>query len=275
MEQTCARAVELGLPAIAFTEHLDLTPWSLDPQEELPVGHFMEGHRDASGRVTAPPFDPTGYLEAIERCRELFPSLRICTGLEVSEPHRHADVINRVLSAGGFDRILGSVHLLPERDGFREPAQLFDRYPRGEALRRFDRYPRADVLRRYLAEIVTMVNQSDTFSVLAHIDYPLRHWNQMLGHLPRHDIAEFEEEFREALRAAADTGRILEINTRIPLEATILRWWHDEGGSAVTFGSDAHEPNHLARNFDSAAELAKSHGFRPAQDPLDPWPRAS
>jgi histidinol-phosphatase (PHP family) len=28
MEQTCARAVAIGLPAIAFTEHADYTPWT-------------------------------------------------------------------------------------------------------------------------------------------------------------------------------------------------------------------------------------------------------
>jgi histidinol-phosphatase (PHP family) len=27
MERTCARAVELGLPAVAFTEHVDHVSW--------------------------------------------------------------------------------------------------------------------------------------------------------------------------------------------------------------------------------------------------------
>jgi len=30
MEGSCARALELGLPAIAFTEHLDHTVWRID-----------------------------------------------------------------------------------------------------------------------------------------------------------------------------------------------------------------------------------------------------
>jgi histidinol-phosphatase (PHP family) len=30
MEQSCARAIEIGLPAIAFTEHLDHTVWRID-----------------------------------------------------------------------------------------------------------------------------------------------------------------------------------------------------------------------------------------------------
>ena len=32
MEAACARAVELGLPSVAFTEHLDLTPWFVPPE---------------------------------------------------------------------------------------------------------------------------------------------------------------------------------------------------------------------------------------------------
>lgn len=30
MERSCARAAALGLPAIAFTEHLDHTVWRVD-----------------------------------------------------------------------------------------------------------------------------------------------------------------------------------------------------------------------------------------------------
>ena len=30
MEQTCRRAVALGLPAVAFTEHVDFTEWGSD-----------------------------------------------------------------------------------------------------------------------------------------------------------------------------------------------------------------------------------------------------
>ena len=33
MERTCARAVRIGLPAIAFTEHADYTPWVFPPVE--------------------------------------------------------------------------------------------------------------------------------------------------------------------------------------------------------------------------------------------------
>ena len=35
MDSMCRRAVQIGLPALAFTEHLDVTGWPIEP-EDLP-----------------------------------------------------------------------------------------------------------------------------------------------------------------------------------------------------------------------------------------------
>jgi histidinol-phosphatase (PHP family) len=64
---------------------------------------------------------------------------------------------------------------------------------------------------------------------------------------------------------------VWEISTVLPLQTVILRWWREEGGSAVTFGSDAHVPAELARNFVEAAAIAEAVGFRRTQDPFEPW----
>src|SRR5207302_5602935 len=55
MEATCRKAVELGLPAIAFTDHCDFVHAFADQQ----------------------PLDLAGYLESVELCRSLFPQLRV------------------------------------------------------------------------------------------------------------------------------------------------------------------------------------------------------
>src|SRR6478672_13755272 len=46
MERTCLRAVELGLPSVAFTEHADLTPWTLPAGAQVPEGweHLVSGN---------------------------------------------------------------------------------------------------------------------------------------------------------------------------------------------------------------------------------------
>jgi histidinol-phosphatase (PHP family) len=80
-------------------------------------------------------------------------------------------------------------------------------------------------------------------------------------------------EGRWASGAIAQPGRALEINTRLPLHATILTWWHEEGGDAVTFGSDAHLPSFVAHGFADAAQMAEAHGFRSGENPYDLWGR--
>lgn len=62
MERTCARAVAIGLPAVVFTEHLDLEPlWRVDAGD---IGEHAQRHVDETGRVRLPPFDVDGYLAA-------------------------------------------------------------------------------------------------------------------------------------------------------------------------------------------------------------------
>lgn len=94
---------------------------------------------------------------------------------------------------------------LPDGDGFAEPPGLFAHRPA------------ADVVRDYLAEIPRLVGASAAFSVLAHIDYPIRYWPEREA--GPFDPADFEEKFRHGLRATAESGRALEINTRIPLRS--------------------------------------------------------
>jgi histidinol-phosphatase (PHP family) len=258
MEQSCVRAVELGLPAIAFTEHLDHTAWRIASEGPYVSAH-LTALADAGGILTPPAFDAAGYLEAIDRCRERFPQVRILSGLELGEPHRHADQISRVLAEGRFDRLLGSLHTLPDQGTFAEP---WDLYPHRDPY---------EVVRSYLTDVAAMVSADSTFSVLAHIDYPVRSWPaEDAGPF---DPAAFEEEFRYALRATARSGRALEVNTRLPLHATVLTWWHEEGGDAITFGSDAHLPAFVGHGFREAAQTAEAHGFRPGRNPYDLWSR--
>ncbi|MEV4351136.1 PHP domain-containing protein [Actinoplanes sp. NPDC049596] len=254
MEGSCERAVALGLPGIAFTEHFDHTVWWADLQGPYGSEYFTT-FCDADGMVRPPPFDAAGYLAAVERCRERFPELRIFTGLEMGEPHRHVAAFGEVLATGRFDRVLGSSHVVTDGDRFAEPWGVFEH-----------RDP-AEVMREYLAGVADMVATSLPFSVVAHIDYPVRFWPG------RFDPAEFEDEFRHALRETARSGRALEINTRLPLHATILGWWRDAGGDAVSFGSDAHLPDAVAHGFADAAAMAEAYGFRPGPHPADLWPR--
>jgi histidinol-phosphatase (PHP family) len=120
----------------------------------------------------------------------------------------------------------------------------------------------------YLEEVPRVVAGSDAFEVFTHIDYPVRHWpTDQRGPFQPH---RFEEGFRFAMRAIASSGRALEMNTR-RLWPWIPQWWKEEGGRAVSFGSDAHVPQAVAAGFPEAQQMLEQLGFRPGPKPEHLW----
>jgi histidinol-phosphatase (PHP family) len=257
MAASCARAVELGLPSIAFTEHADFTDWAIDPDIKARMRPRNAARVGPDHRFRPPPLAVAAYLACVQHCRELYPGLRILSGTELGEPHWHAEAVQAVLAAGTFDRVLGSVHSL-DAGGVRPVDFLFDRAEP------------ASLIRAYLGEVLRLVDSAAPFEVLAHIDYPVRHWPARAG---RFDPVVFEDEYRTVLAALAGSGRTLELNARVPVPAVIVRWWHEAGGDAVVFGSDAHRPEAVARRFTELAAIAEAAGFRPGRHPHDFWRR--
>lgn len=257
MEATCAEAVRIGLPSVAFTEHADFSWSEFDAVENVPV----QWRPYLDGTTLKPPaIDLEEYHATVERCRERFPELRILTGVELSEPHWHPDAVADLLGRGGFQRVLASMHALSERH-----EEYLDSSP---GMRRAeDPLP---LVRKYLREARRLVEEFDDFEVLTHVDYPLRY--QREGQKPI-DVGELEHEYRELLRALARAGKVMEFNTRIPLDRRVIGWWREEGGGAVSFASDAHKPDAVANGFKEAAAVARAAGFRPDDDPFGFWVR--
>ena len=257
MRQACARAIELGLAAVTFTDHADLTTLVVSDNAAAFIKSI--GGTVTRGVYRPPPLDVAGYLSCVAQCRDEFPGLAISAGVELGDPHLHPEAA-AALAGRGFELIVGSVHSLRRAAGFADAA---DRYAD---------LPDAEVVREYLAEVTTMIETSEYFDVLAHINYAARYWPGREGD---YRSADFESEYRAALRALAGTGRALEINTSgwLPLDANLLTWWHTEGGRAVSFGSDAHDPLTIGREFASAAAMAHAAGFGPASDGSGLWLR--
>ena len=256
MERTCARAAELGLGSVAFTDHADFTIWTvLADGAALPPA--LRSHL-SGGILTPPALDLDGYQQSLERCRDKFPQLKIWSGVELSEPHWHPGPAAGLLRRGQFDVVVCGLHSLRRPDLIRE---VSDGYAE---------QPAAEVVREYLGEAARMIGAWDDFTVLAHIDFPVRTWPRRAA---GYRTSDFEEEYREVLRALAASGRVLEINTRIPLDPFIVGWWRQAGGTAVSFGSDAHDPLSLARGFTDAAAMAEAAGFRPGATRHDFWVR--
>lgn len=256
MEQSCLQALRIGVPAITFCEHVDLEEnWRA---EDGDLGVHAARWLATSGRVRLPPFDFGGYMESIERCRTKFPGLRILTGLEIGEPHNWLKGSWAPLEATAFHRVSGSLHLMPFEGAQVEPRLMY-------------RYVDADaVMWKYLEEVERMCSSAAHFEVLCHLDFAARYWpSEQVG--PFNPLT-FEEGFRSVMRTLADSGRALEMNTR-RLWPWLPRWWREEGGSEITFGSDSHSPGTIARNFPEAADMVEQFGFRQGSQPEDNWRR--
>ncbi|MGH1490311.1 MAG: PHP domain-containing protein [Acidimicrobiales bacterium] len=263
MVGACERAVELGLPSIAFTEHLDLTEWLIPPEAVDAFPKDFQAHIGPDQHLRSPGIDFDGYFESVERCRAQFPSLRILTGLEIGEPHWFPETTAKLLASGDFQRILGSLHSMT----IDAEARLIDEWFRTDQV---EGERERTAIQEYLTEAIAMIETSDHFEVFAHIDYLVR---QIEGAGRSHDPRLFEAEYRETLQALARSGRVLEINTRLKLDPLIVEWWYDVGGAAVSFGSDAHTGVKVADGFAQATALAESKGFKPQADPHDFWRR--
>lgn len=251
MRRACERAIAQGIPAIAFTEHLDFTVWQAED---------LATERGLTDRYPAHqlPIDVEGYFAELAEVRDRFPELRILSGVEAGEPHLFAASISAHLRHAPVDRILGSLHSLDDWGRLVGVSQLLHQDAHA-------------TMRRYLSEMVRMIESSDVFQVLAHADFPRRYWP---GGSQRYVEKDFEEEYREVFRALAGSGRALEVNTSSPLaSADQVRWFYEAGGEAVSFGSDAHTPSAVGQKFDLAVDVVEAAGFRPGRDRFDFWRR--
>ena len=249
MVAECERALELGVPAVAFTEHLDFNDYG--PGDAIAATGIKPGWWDAMR-----PLDVTGYLAGIEECRHRFPSLRILSGVEAGEPHLFAGSVDAVLAAGSFDRVLGSLHALAWEGRQVNSSSLFRILAP------------AEVMRRYLAEVTALVEGQRG---VRDPGPPGLSPPALAGAGPYAE-SDFEQEYRAVLRALASSGRVLEVNTFSPMASvTMLRWWREEGGTAVSFGSDAHVASRVGDKFRRAVEIAEAAGFGRGRDPADFW----
>ena len=226
-----ARAVQLGLPELGFSDHL--RPSCL--HEDDPYGTERGGLDD--------------YVAAVRETAAAFPELRVLLGIEADYLPEAAGEIVAALAARPFDYVLCSVHVV---DGF----GFIERRNRNAALwRDVDR-----VWRRYYETLIEAV-QTGAFDVVAHLDLPKK-W----GYRPSADMTGLED---DALRAIAAAGVAIEINTsgydrhpaREMYPAPGLLERARRAGIQVIVSSDAHRVADLASSFAEATALARHAGY--------------
>jgi len=231
MAEQCRQALKLGFYEIAFTDHYDSHPL------EEGTGYFSWGK----------------YHGELLECREKYgKNLTILAGLELGEPHRHREDLQKYISDKDFDLLLGSTHWI---GNFAAHAGYWD----GREAR--------DAYATYFQEILVMAREAD-FDVLAHLDLLKRYAPAGNGLF---DPEEHRDIIETILKTIIQRGIALELNTSgladPRLEESlpgkkVLTWYRDLGGELITIGSDAHYPARLGQGLGQGYALLEELGFK-------------
>ena len=255
MVNTCRRAVEIGLPAVAFTEHVDFTDWARSRPPADVGARVGTRKRVLPGRRRRVPGQHREVPPRVPRAAH-----------PVGHRGRRAAPLRGQRRRGAAVGRLRPRARLAALDRARRPAGL--RQPRVPVAAR-----RRGRARDYFAELLRLVEGSDVFEVLAHCDYPRRYWPAA----PRGEYreADFEEEYRTVFRALASSGRPLELNTCSPLasvdpDALVVR-----GGRRRGVVRERRARARCGSGTSSTWPWTSSRrpGFRPGRDEYDFWRR--
>ena len=251
MARSCEQALAVGVPSVAFTDHLDFTTWTDGDRIST---ENLDPHRYSRMHL----LDVDGYLATIEDCRQRYPDLRIFSGVEIGEAHMWAASARALVAGAKFERILGSLHAIPFDGRLTAADDLFRQLPAEEVMRQVPRRGRP-----------TGRGQRPVPGAGA----------------PGLSPADVAMDGRSVCRSGPSrpsTGpscapwpgiyRVLEVNTKSPLVSTeLVRWWREAGGRAVSFGSDAHQPWRVGDKFKLAVDIVEAAGFKPGRDRFDFW----
>lgn len=229
MEEMIETAVRKGVEELAITDHYD--PGYEDP--EFPFALDFEHYQAA--------------LLAAEK--KYAGRIRIVKGMELGIMDDQYEVSRRAVQGFPYDFIIGSFHCLEKRDLFR-----YD----------FSQINGPATLEKYYVYENKCVKEFKDYDVAGHLTLIDRYIGKIYDYKPYMEIIE------DTLKTIIYDGKGLEINTSSFKYGTdvwlprkeVLKLYQELGGEILTFGSDSHDPKHLASHFEEAQALAKELGFR-------------
>ena len=229
------RALELGLCALTFTDHIDVSDYygSYYKQSELM---------------------PKGAVEIPKIITEYNDKISLGFGAELGQFMQNPELAGQLIADFKLDFVIGSVH---EVRGYRDFYYL--------------NYNELDVpllLELYFNEMLETAQSAD-IDVLGHLTYPLRY---ITGNYKiAVDLNKYAEIIHEIFKVAVSRNIGLEINTsglRKPGNMGTfpgiehVKLFRELGGEILTIGSDAHRVSDLGAGFTDAVKIAKAAGFR-------------
>jgi histidinol-phosphatase (PHP family) len=225
-----AHALKVGLREIGFSDHSPMRQDDFD-----------------NWRMKASQLDE--YVEKVREARMHHPELSIKLGLEVDYIPGQEDWIRELAARHPWDYFIGSVHYLSDSWDMDNPAKLSEWKKRDPF----------EVWSAYF-ERLALAARSRLFDIIGHVDLCKK-----FCFYPKEDCTAL---YRNFMEAAARADAAIEINTaglrkdcREMYPSPQILALAKEYKVALTFGSDAHDPQEVGMNFSEAATLARRTGY--------------
>lgn len=236
MASMIEQGIALGLSRLCITEHMDKdyvlrTPEAFDFEVDTASYHHT-------------------YQMLKERYKE---QIKVLFGIELGLQPHVADFYRQYVTDYPFDFIIGSSHICHRRDPY------FSDFYEGRT--------EDEAYREYFESILENIYAFNDYDVYGHLDYTVRYG-------PNQDRNYSYEKHADILdcilRELVNRGKGIEINTGglryglahpNPTE-DILKRYLSLGGEIITVGSDAHEPKHIAYEFEQVSSILIECGFK-------------
>lgn len=225
------QALNIGLAEIGFSDH-------------APFVHMVDPG------VTMSRDQLSVYHRIITNVQKKYKNkLSIKFGIEADFIPGYEDKTREIIEALPYDYVIGSVHFIKDW-GFDHPNQRD----------KWDEQDVNDVYRDYY-ELLRQSAQTGMYDIIAHCDLVKK-----FGHRASEDL---KDELEKTAKVFKECGVVVEINTsglRKPVKEMYPSLWNLEiycqAGVPLTFGSDAHDPLDVGRDFDKAMTMAKEAGYK-------------
>lgn len=245
VRERCQRAIQLGLDAMAITDHCE-------------VNRFYE--KEHYHITVKKEYDDYGFKKAYEASmeevtmakEEFSGKLNLICGIELGQANADETVTDLILSDKRLDFVIGSMHELPGHDDF--------------AFLDYSKENVPELMEENFREMLKLCI-TDKFDVLGHLTYALRYieGNQKIPV----DLSVYEEIIAEIFKTVIKNGKGIEINTSGLRQAygktfpsyEYIKLYKDLGGKIITLGSDCHSTADLAKGIPEGIELARKAGF--------------
>lgn len=230
-EEYAHQAIKVGLKEIGFSDHAPLVSHT-DPKITMSFKQLPHYHK---------------MIESVREINKA--SLRIKIGIEADFIPGFEEKTKMIINGYDYDYVIGSVHFI-NRWGFDDPAER-------------EHWKEKDInaiYRDYFA-LLRKSAESKMFDIMGHIDLVKK-----FGHRPTKDITPDVEETARAFKESEVTVEVNTSGLRKPVKEIYPAAWmlkiYCQAGVPLTFGSDAHDPLDVGKDFDKAFALAKESGYK-------------